>query len=210
MINFTLTIDGKKKTINSPSAWNELTLYQFIRIENEFMKDKENFILLFNILTGLDIEFLEGSKDKEVEKQLYRICAFICEPIELDNVTHSDALLINGDAVMIPKDLSDITLGQKIMVSQAIKNIDDIVTKIPIVLANIMQPAKDGKYDRHKVKELEVIINDCNGLECYSLAKGFFLRSKILNNIGLTNSKAYQSQRMRQRNISPKWLTEIG
>lgn len=209
MINFTVTIDGKKKTINSPSAWNELTLSQFIRIENEFMKDKDNFVLLFHILTGLDISFIEGSKDKSVEKQLYKICAFIGDTIELDKVTHSDALIIEGDVVMIPKDLSDITLGQKIMVSQAIKNIDDIVTKIPIVLANIMQPARDGKYDRHKVKEMEVVMGNCNGLECYSLAKGFFLRSKILNNIGLTNSKEYQSQRMRHRSISPKWLTEI-
>lgn len=209
MTNFTVTIDGKKKTINAPSSWNELTLRQFIRIETEFMEDRENFILLFHILTGLDIAFIEGSKDKEVEKQLYKICSFIGEEIELDKVTHGDALMINDIPVKVPKDLSDISLGQKIMISQAIKGIDDIVTKMPIVLANIMQPSRDGKYDRHKVKEMEEVMNECNGLECYSLAKGFFLSSKILSNTGLTSSKESQSRRMRRRSIYPKWLTEI-
>ena len=209
MTNFTVTIDGKKRTINAPSSWNELTLRQFIRIETEFMEDRENFILLFHILTGLDIAFIEDSKDKEVEKQLYKICSFIGESIELDKVTHGDALMINDVPVKVPKDLGDISLGQKIMISQAIKGIDDIVIKMPIVLANIMQPSRDGKYDRHKVKEMEETMNECNGLECYSLAKGFFLSSKILNNTGLTSSKESQSQRMKQRSIYPKWLTEI-
>ena len=209
MINFSIEINGKKQRVSSPSSWDELSLDQFIRIETEFMDDKDNFCLLFSILTGLDIDIVEGTTDKEAERQLYKICSFIAKPMNFDVFKHNTFLDIEGALVKVPTDLSNITLGQKIMISQSIKNVEDIVKEIPIVLANILQPVIDDKYDREKVKLLSEKIKSCNGVQCYSLAKGFFLTSQILKNIGLNNLEQYQSQRMKRVNTSPKWLKGI-
>ena len=209
MVNFTIEIAGKKQKVTSPSQWDEVTLEQFIRIENEFMNDKDNFCLLFSILTGLDISIVEGSTDKEVERQLYSICAFVGTPMNFDHFKHSTHLAIGDEFVKIPTDLTDISLGQKIMISQSIKKVEDIMIQIPIVLANLLQPVIDKEYDREKVKLLAEKIKGANGIQCYSLAKGFFLLSKILKNIGLSNLKQYQSQRMKRLSTYPSWLKEV-
>lgn len=209
MISFSIEINGKKQRVTAASSWDELTLEQFIRIENEFMNDKDNFCLLFSILTGIDIDIVEGVTDKEAERQLYKICAFIAKPMNFDHFKHNSVLEVDGELVKIPENLVDITLGQKIMISQSIKNVEDIVVEIPIVLSNILQPVIDGKYDREKIKLLAEKIKQCNGIQCYSLAKSFFLRSRILKSIGLNNLEQYQAQRMKRQSTSPKWLKEI-
>jgi len=201
--------DGKKERVLIPSNWNELTLEQFIKIEN---LDWSNVLEVFSVVTGLDISIPENSKDKNLERTIWESIAFLNEVPDWSRLKAPKVFEIEGELYTVPTDFEKMMVGQKILIGQTVKDIEDLIVKIPRVLAIIFMPqyTKDGKFDSSKIDELGGKILKSLGVESYAIAKGFFLRSNHLRKYGLNGLKKYQQSKTKTKRISRNWLTLEG
>jgi len=188
MIQFNIHTDKGVQRITSPASWRELTLEQLIRLETEW--DRESPLALFAIITGLDIQLLENSREKGLEDTMLAICAFAYDQPQWDNLPKPEHFEIAGKIYKAPKNIEEKLLGQKIRVSQiVIKAGEDLLTQLPKIIAIYMQEVIDGKYDGNKVDDLEKEILKSPAMDAYGLGRFFFRKSIDLINIGELSSK---------------------
>lgn len=183
--------NGKGDRIFCPASWREINLSQLIDIETKW--DKKNPIQLFSIITGLDVALLSNSKQKDLEDKMMAICAFAHVQPDWEQLSRPKYIEIGTKAYKTPKDISKKMLGQKIMINQiAIKEGVDLIKHIPKIVAIYMQPIIDGDYKDERIEEIEELLLKSSAMECFALARFFFLRSQNLMNIGQVSLKESQ------------------
>jgi hypothetical protein len=196
--------DKKKIKLSAPTSWDELTLEQLIQIET--MK-KNDVLKLFCILTGLDMSIAENSKDKNLEAAVWQIVNFIANPPDWDSLAIPPIFQIGKEFAKTPLKYSSLTVGQNILISQTILNVEDLVTKIPEVLAIIFQPIIDkGEFDSKRLEEIKEEVKKSNGLGAFAIGRFFFQNTKLIKAVGIKDLKAYQSKRTPKPKLSPDWL----
>lgn len=175
MIGFTITDNkGKRTRVVCPNSWEEVTLKQLLEIEECNMEP----ISLFSILSGVQFTILEESKDTDLEYMLYEAVAFIHKTPVWDKLKPPSKIEAAGKVITVPKDISVLTLGQKIMFDQLLLASKSLIEVIPKVLAIYFQPLfDDSKYDRERLADTEKIIVELPAIQMYSIAN-FFLNSR--------------------------------
>jgi len=186
MIQFSIKTEDGKHRVSSPASWREINLGQLIDIETKW--DKKDPIQLFSIITGLDIALLSNSNQNGLEDKMMAICAFAYDQPDWEHLDKPKYIEIGTEAYITPTNISKKMLGQKIMINQiAIKEGVDLIKHIPKIVAIYMQPIIDGDYKDERLEEIEELLLKSSAMECFALARFFFLRSQNLMNIGEIN-----------------------
>jgi len=183
VIGFTIQTPKGKQRITSPASWRELTIQQLIELETEW--DGVNPIVLFSIVTGLDVGLLKNSDQEGLEEKMLAICAFAYDQPQWDALPKPKHIEIGGEVYKTPDTINRKLLGQKIMVSQiAIKESADLISQIPRIVAIYMQAVIDGEFKDERMEEVEALVRKSPAMDCYGLGKFFFQKSVNLMNIG--------------------------
>ena len=196
MIKFTMKLqDGTKQKISSKSSWNELNYNDLIKIENE---SSLNPLSLFSILTGVKFDEVANSKDEKLIQILSDVTGFIYKTPDWKDIPCPDKILIGDKLYKVPTDINDITIGQKILLSQLVSN-KNLIEIIPRAVAIMMIKPILGKLNPETFEEIDQVeqkILKSSALQIYGAGQYFFLNSPILSSIGKQSLIMYQkSQR---------------
>lgn len=183
MISFQITDNkGKRMKVECPSSWDELTLKNLLDIEN---CDRAP-LTIFSLLTGIEFDILRDSKQEDLEYQIYLAIEFVHDSPKWDELKPPSNIVIDGRVIKIPKDISVLTLGQKIMFDQTLVNATNLTQVIPQALAIYLQPLIDGaKYDRDKQEAAQKVILTLPATQMYALVNFFLTSRSNLKKFGL-------------------------
>ena len=197
-------LTGKSQILNIPSSWYELNLDQFIKVETS---DRSDVLGLFSILAGVPLEVPENSTDKKLEKVIWQSLSFLGENVDWSDLKPPKAFAVGEHVFQVPKEFGKMMIGQKIMIAQTVKTIEDLIEKMPKLLAIIFLPQfTGGKFESSRIDELADLMRSTIGMDAYAIAKGFFLLSPHLSNYGLSGLGKYQKRKVQTRKISREWL----
>ena len=199
---------GVKQSKVVPTKWEELSLAQLVKVSTI---SNDNVLELFSIITGIPISVPENSRDKNLEKNIWQVIEFIGNPPKWDELKPPSRLLLENVYRLVPKKFSNLMIGQKIMIAQCVRKVEDMVEQMPRILAIIFQPVIDkGKFEAKRIDELAGQMLKVNGIEGYAIASRFFLRSKILRSYGINGLPEFLEQRIPMKKPSKNWLTSEG
>lgn len=186
MLNITATTSKGRVTANCPESWEETSVHQFQRIIKEW--DGQDWVKLFSILSGLEVDDVATSTDYKLETALYQSIQFVFarfelesapipDKLELRTIWYSDCPLI-PDSVVIPKKLGRLTIAQAIQARKLLEGCTDVREAIGTVTAIYLQPLIDrGKFDMLRAVEIEQVILKMPISKIYPV--GFFLLRKL-------------------------------
>ena len=194
MISFNVKTSNGNLRVQGKTSWDEVTVREWKEIEK--MKDRLDPITLFSILTGMEFELLANSKDDKLLETLYEVTKFIFNAPDWDNLPCPKKLEIAGKYYDVPKDLTKINFGQKILLTQleAEEQREDAFVK---AVAIVMLEEVYGSYTKESEKNLEALeelILDEPIVRIFGAGRFFFLNSPILLNIGANYLTKYQAQ----------------
>ena len=194
MIKFKAKTTKGPIDIHAKSSWDELTLEEFIELESIGV-DELTPLNTFKVITGLDIEVIGGAKGETILEKLTDICQFINKAPDFKNLDPPKKLLVGEKVVKCPLDFGETMLGQKILLNAiVVNNKDDLLSKLPRVLAIYLQPIIDKKFDNKRLPDIEKQVLQSNGVQCFALGQFFFLHSPNLSAIGLRGSRLSQKE----------------
>ncbi len=154
-------IDKRKRNhriIETPGSWEECNLETFIKVQSW---DGKEDLELFTAIAGIPYKTLNNNVQKSLENYIGAAISWINQPLDLDNLPLPTEISINDQPITIPKDLGDLTIGQKMYATQELKKIigdkgDDIskamiLEQVPVLLSIYLSPLyfkKDFDVDR--------------------------------------------------------------
>lgn len=182
------TNKGRFDNDKVPTSGNEMTLEMYQTMIEKW--DREDWVQLFSIISGADIDYIADSKDPGLESALYECIEFILsgelqkeldagvipDVIELRPLWSSDVPLI-VERIRI-KPLGAMSIGQKIQARKLLEDVKYIEEKMSMVTAIYLQPLIDkDKFDMLRVIQIEAVIAKMAVTKIYPLA--FFLFSEL-------------------------------
>lgn len=200
--------NGKRQTKIVPTKWEELSLAQLVKVS---AISHDNVLELFCIITGIPTSVPENSRDKSLERNIWQVVEFIGNPPNWKELKPLKRLFLNGVYRLVPEKFSNLMIGQKIMIAQCVRKVEDMIEQMPRILAIIFQPVIDnGKFESKRIDKLAGEMLEVNGIEGYAIASSFFLRSKILRSYGISGLKEYQKQLCPMKKPLKNWLISEG
>jgi len=110
------------KEVNVPVSWSGVTLKQYARLVTEW--DGTDLVQLFSILSGLSVKALNETVDPELYDSLEISTRFIYEPDPVfKKAEKPKKITVSGRTLDVPANLNGLTIGQSIMVRQAIDSL---------------------------------------------------------------------------------------
>ena len=194
MISFNVNTDKGKLKITAPSSWEELTVKQLILIKSV---DSDDLIQLFSIVTGIEFDRLNNSKDAKLEAHLYQTIEFLLESPEWEKIKAPRRYNLGGKLYEVP-DISKATLGQNVMLSNTIANSKDFIGLLPKVIAIYFQPVIDGSFNRHRIPEVEELVLNSAALDAYGVGSFFLSNPKNSTRITALGSHLFSPTRWRR------------
>lgn len=196
------TIKANGVKYHCPSSWKEVTVEQYIRIMKEWDPDKDiadrDYFKLLQILVGKNFAGLERTVDNELAL-VDMVGWVITEPFKFDTALPK-ALSFMGRNIYIPKDPSELPIGQNIHLRRYIEKSELIEENIAIATAIYLQPIIDGKsFHVERAQELAEEFNKMPVWLIYPI--GFFLLNRA-SNFGTSSGsslKKIQSSHVRIR-----------
>jgi len=183
MIELTIKTPKKNYDLKSPSVWEEVTVNQFIQLESNW--DGKDLRQLLSILTGLDRDILANSSRK-ILNQVDSIVSFIfTDPPNFNKLKRKATIKIDGKPIKMPKDLEQETFGAHILMMEILEDTEDIISKIPLVMAIYAQPVIDGKFIEGRIEAIEQLINNMPIVEVYPHCFFFWKRLENCRILGV-------------------------
>lgn len=144
MIKVKITTNDKIRHVQIPQKWEECSTEIFIRLS----KVKDGDILgIFAALIDEDYELLKQSRQVGADKTVARLIKWI-KPVDFDKLERRKTITLNGKEIDYDLQISEQTLGQKIIVHQAIAGAESEFDIIPKIIAVYCQPlVSGGEYD---------------------------------------------------------------
>lgn len=185
-----------------PSSWDEVTVAQFIKLASD--GDCVNPVAkTIAALTGIDYDIIE-SMQCDVSDSVMQSISFIGNVPDFSKMKAPAEIKIGEQVLTVPKDITEETFGQKIMIQQKINDCiesgKDLSTLIPFTIATYFQPAYfNEKYSGKKAEQLEELTNQCKIIEAFPVAN-FFL-SRCINSLKKktnTSTSARQKKNWKQ------------
>lgn len=203
----TLVVNGDSK--ECPVTWAETSTDIF---QNIFSTKLENQVEVFSILTGTNYTSVLEDDDEDLDTTLYQVTAFVFnEPQDFRERPVPAAVKLAGKTVMIPRNLSALTVGQNLHIRQAMATAPNLESLISLACAIYLQPLVDGgKFDYARAKELEQEILKLPIYTTFPI--GFFFLKKLNNSgrRGVLASLRSSLRRMRNGLRSMRWPKRIG
>lgn len=143
------TLEGDRE-INMVNQWDEVTISQFIQIQQIVganISDTYKSVNLISVLTGMSVDELE-SLNVNVYSRLNNQLNFL--QTQIPKVTHKDVYEVNGTKYILKADLTQISTAQYIDYQTYIKENDPIkLTSVWLIPEGCSY--NDGSYNLNKV-----------------------------------------------------------
>lgn len=197
MISFKIKHEGKTHRLKMPSNWDEVTVSQFIRIE-QAPEIKGNYLKLLSILSGLDLPIIINTKANLQMQTAEALRFFTLSPPDWEKLDKRENFIFKGKSYKVPKNLEFERFGVKVLLQNKIDQAkEDIVTVIPYAVSIYLQPLIDkGDFDEEKAKAYEKEFLEMRILEVFPIASFFF-------------RKLIESQKYGVKGLIPSPLTRI-
>jgi len=166
------------KEVNVPVSWSGVTLKQYARLVTEW--DGTDLVQLFSILSGLSVKALNETVDHELYDSLEISTRFIYEPDPVfKKAEKPKRITVAGRTLDVPANLNGLTIGQSIMVRQAIDSAKNYEEVMALALACYFQPKYDNTTEFNSNRALELLpeFEKVSVVEGYACA--FFLLKKL-------------------------------
>lgn len=155
------------RIIETPGSWGECNLETFIKVQSW---DGKEDLQLFTMVTGIPYATLNNNVQKSLENYIGAAISWINQPLDLDNLPLPAEITIHGKPVQVPKDLGDLTIGQKMYASQELRKIvgektgevskEMILRQIPVLLSIYLSPLyfkQDFDVDRCNDFKVQIV-----------------------------------------------------
>lgn len=200
-----------------PENREELTVEQFQKLVTTW--DGMEIIDAFSILSGLEADYIDQSKDEGLETAMWQCVNFlfagrkegeyllqnlkleeipIPKEITLRTLWQKDNPLLPV-TVQIPKGIGGLSIGQAIQARRSLEELKDIRAGLSIITAIYLQPLIDkSKFEHVRAIEIEQTILKMKVTDVFPL--GFFLLRKLnQNGSWLTRTWRQLKQRLRRK-----------
>lgn len=149
-----------------PESWQELTTEQYIAIEADTQP-----LELFSILTNIPLDVVENANlsSEQAGKYTEKIATFYNNPPDLEKLPKQKI-----EGVSLPKRLDMQTFGQKVILEEAIKSVEDMRKIIPDAIAIYLQPAVENTFDSKRVPVYKQKVLQMPIMKTYPWASFFF------------------------------------
>ncbi len=215
MVTEMVVVHDNGERIKLPDSWKNCSTEIFQKIVTDWQPELEialrSRIKLFAVMLNRPSEYLEKSTDEALEEAMLLSTEFVySEQMDFTGLPLPNNVAINGRAVLIPKDLGRMTMGQNIHVRQAMAGKDGNAL-ISLVTAIYLQPIYDNsKFDYHRALELEKHILKLPIVVTYPI--GFFFLNQLRNSgwKWLRNLNRMIQRKIENVQLSLSWLKFIG
>lgn len=173
-----LKIKTKKETVSKkiPESWKECSLGMWMRLREW---DGKDYVKGFSLIMDIDYDIISRSKSKKLYRTLFDVISWTGQSVDWENLKVPEFLTINKKDIQIPPNLGAHTLGQKILVHEAMLRGDNITQALPVALAVYLDPLYHGSdFDRERSIKFEKTILELPVLEAYPA--GIFFLTKLL------------------------------
>jgi len=177
-LNWFVTTNKGIKEVQVPTSWSGVTLKQYARLVTEW--DGTDLVQLFSILSGLSVKALNETVDPELYDSLEISTRFIYEPDPVfKKAEKPKKITVAGRTLDVPANLNGLTIGQSIMVRQAIDSAKNYEEVMALALACYFQPKYDNTTEFNSTRALELLpeFENVSVVEGYACA--FFLLKKL-------------------------------
>lgn len=186
MKTLTYRTNKGKGTLQCPESWDEVTVEQYLRYVKEW--DGEDWIQLFSIMSGMDVDDVSTSTNGQIENALYECIEFVFRPydwaaLKIPKELELKALWLKDNPLMapcvkLPEKIGRLSIGQAIQARRSLEDVKDLREGISIVTAIYLQPLVDGgKFDHFQAIQLEQLILKNRITKIYPV--GFFLLTQL-------------------------------
>ena len=191
MIGFTAKTDQGTIKASIPSSWEEVDVALWLKLDKLKAGDPVN---VFSLLTGFDFEALEQSKDERIEGKIYEATAWVYDAPEWDKLPPLAELVIEGKPYQVPQDLDQCTLGQKVLINQAIARSEDTLNLLVEIVAIYMQPVYyGGKFDREKLPDMRSKLLALPCIDVVAVGYFFLTNGNVLQRIGAIGLREHKT-----------------
>jgi hypothetical protein len=178
VVVFRSHIGETEQSHNLPTCWEETATWIFEEIYRNQVKD-EDTLQVFAIMTGLEIDAIADSNDKDLEAGLYQATAFIFQQPEIfRGMEIPERINFRGQWLEIPTmKVQKHTIAQGLLMRRELKKAVNLESIITVALACYLQPIIDGgPFDPDKVPALREELRQLP--ICSTFPLGFFLLAR--------------------------------
>lgn len=209
MVVYRVETSSGLMSVKAPVAWEETTTGIFEELyRNQVTEDEP--LKTFSVITGLAVEEIAQSNDRDLEAGLYQVNAFVFnQPETFRNLAVPERIKLRGSWIEIPRNKIDkYTISQGLAMRQELRKAVNLESLISFAVAVYLQPIVDGgRFDLAQARELRKEIQELPIFETFAL--GFFLLAKHgrAGKNGRPGWLRRQAQRMSSALRLPSWPT---
>lgn len=162
--------------VEVPESWQECSLGMWIRLS---AWDGKDYVKGFSKIIDVDYDIISRSKSKKLYRMLFEVISWTGNFIDWKNLQTPEYLTIGEKDIQMPRDIGEFSLGQKILVHEAMLNTENINEVLPVALAVYLDPLYHGEdFDRDRAIKFEEQMKALPVLEAYPA--GIFFLTRLL------------------------------
>ena len=173
-MKFTIKHEGKEINASLPDSFNDLTVKQFLDLNNNLDQ-----LELISSLTNLNLTFIENTDTDLTPVVEYLNKVFSTVPPDLSKLKKKP-ITFEGKKIRPPDNLNFTKFGQKTMIKNIIEGEESLESSVAQVFAIYVQPIIDGSFDSKRIPDIIKKVNKMKIIEVFSWVVFFFLQLKIL------------------------------
>lgn len=207
-----VTYKVNNKRAEAPTCWEETKTGQYEDLYRAQVKDNEDELKAFCIITGLEAQAIASSRQEDLNAALYQATAFIWNQGQdfFRTAPMPDTITLGDKAYPVPRRQDRLSITQNLMMRRAIKdpknpNLECLISR---AISITMQPIVDGTgdFDQARADILQWAVRQRPIAETFAF--GFFLLTRAAN-FG-SDMNGFSFQRIRSRALSAwRSLTQL-
>jgi len=183
MIDVIFKHKGKDIKTKIPENWEEITVRQFLALEN-----LEKPIEILSELMDTDLSFIENTRT-DLAPALSKILQIFNKKPPIFKNPHHKGFILQGKRIHFPRDIDKMMFGQVIQINQLID--EDINKNLSKIAGISIQPLFDGKYIEENQAKYTKLIEMSLAVDVFS--ELFFFAETLKKHLiyGSQNSPIY-------------------
>lgn len=174
MINLKIKTKKGTKEVEAPENWGECSLGMWLRLSSW---DGVDYVKGFSKITGADYDIISRSKSKKLYRTLFDVISWTGDQVDWEHLRIPEYLTVNGKDIQVPRKIGEQSLGQKILVHEAMMRSENMNEVLPTALATYLDPLYHGSdFDRARAVKFEEEIKKLPVLEAYPVGIFFLTR----------------------------------
>lgn len=190
-----------------PESWAECSLGMWLRLSSW---DGVDYVKGFSKITGVDYDIISRSKSKKLYRTLFDVIGWTGQEVDWEHLKAPEYLTIKGKDIQIPKKIGEQSLGQKILVHEAMIRSKSLNEVLPVALATYLDPLYHGsEFDRSRAVKFEGEIKKLPVLEAYPAGIFFLTRSQSPRNFGTSVLLHLLARSLKKGLGLPSWRVTV-